>query len=73
VASATLALLVWVLAEAGLRALNPRYLERFSLDDMSYLHTYSEAYGWVPRPGFRLRLAGLPATTINRLGYRGCP
>jgi hypothetical protein len=38
---------------------------------MSYLHTYSETYGWVPRAGFHLRLSGLPETSINRLGYRG--
>jgi hypothetical protein len=51
--------------------MDPRYLERFSLDDMSYLHVYSERYGWVPRPGFRLSLEGLPETTINARGYRG--
>ena len=70
-ASATVALLAWVAVEAALRASNPRYLERFSLDDMSYLHTYSETYGWLPRAGFRLRLSGLPETSINHLGYRG--
>jgi hypothetical protein len=70
-ASASVALLAWVAVEAVLRLSNPRYLERFSLDDMSYLHTYSETYGWVPRAGFRLRLSGLPETSINRLGYRG--
>lgn len=71
VASTVIALSAWVAVEAVLRAMNPRYLERFSLDDMSYLHTYSETYGWVPRAGFRLRLSGLPETSINRLGYRG--
>ena len=52
------------------RRANPRYLERISLDDLAYLHTYSPVYGWTPRPSFRYTLAG-SETTINRLGYRG--
>src|SRR5207245_2693075 len=57
-------------AEWMARRLNPRYLERISLDDLAYLHTYSPVYGWTPRPSFRYTLAG-SETTINRLGYRG--
>ncbi len=57
-------------AEWLARRANPRYLERISLDDLAYLHTYSPVYGWTPRPSFRYTLAG-SETTINRLGYRG--
>jgi len=57
-------------AEMAVRWANPRYLERISLDDLAYLHTYSPVYGWTPRPSFRYTLAG-SETTINRLGYRG--
>jgi len=56
--------------ELALRWAHPRYLERISLDDLAYLHTYSPVYGWTPRPSFRYTLAG-SETTINRLGYRG--
>jgi hypothetical protein len=69
-ASTALFLLAWLAVEAVLHRMNPRYLERFSLDDMSYLHVYSERYGWVPRPGFRLRLEGLPETTIKMRLHR---
>ena len=58
------------LGELAARRANPRYLERISLDDLAYLHTYSPVYGWTPRPSFRYTLAG-SETTINRLGYRG--
>lgn len=61
---------VLVAAELAMRRANPRYLERISLDDLSYLHTYSPIYGWTPRPSFRYTLAG-SETTINRFGYRG--
>ena len=64
-------LLLWLGAEAVLQRVNPRYLERLSLDDMSYLHVYSETYGWLPRRGFHLKLAGWPETKINARGYRG--
>ena len=64
-------LLLWLLAELALRGRDPRYLDRFSLDDINYLHVYSDVYGWVPRPGFRLKLGQGPETTINRAGYRG--
>jgi hypothetical protein len=64
-------LLLWLGIEAAVRVLNPRYLDRFALDDMSYLHVYSEHYGWVPKSGFQLRLARGPETTINSQGYRG--
>ena len=57
-------------AELAVRRANPRYLDRLSLDDLAYLHTYSPVYGWTPRPSFRYTLAG-SETTINRLGYRG--
>jgi len=56
--------------ELVMRRRNPRYLERLSLDDLAYLHTYSPVYGWTPRPSFRYTLAG-SETTINRRGYRG--
>jgi len=62
--------LVLVGSEMAVRRTNPRYLERVSLDDLAYLHTYSPVYGWTPRPSFRYTLAG-SETTINRLGYRG--
>jgi hypothetical protein len=62
--------LVLVAGELAARRANPRYLERISLDDLAYLHTYSPVYGWTPRPSFRYTLAG-SETTINRLGYRG--
>jgi lysophospholipase L1-like esterase len=62
--------LILFAGELALRRLNPRYLERISLDDLAYLHTYSPVYGWTPRPSFRYTLAG-SETTINRLGYRG--
>jgi lysophospholipase L1-like esterase len=64
-------LVLWLLAEAALRLFDPRYLDRFALDDINYLHVYSESYGWVPRSGFRLKLGQGPATTINPAGYRG--
>lgn len=69
--SVVLLLLLWLLAEAALRILDPRYLDRFALDDINYLHVYSESYGWVPRRGFRLKLGRGPETTINAAGYRG--
>lgn len=56
--------------ELAARRANPRYLERISLDDLSYLHTYSPVYGWTPRPAFRYTLAG-SETTVNARGYRG--
>lgn len=56
--------------ELAARWANPRYLERISLDDLSYLHTYSPVYGWTPRPAFRYTLAG-SETTVNGRGYRG--
>ena len=62
--------LLLVGSEMAVRRANPRYLERISLDDLAYLHTYSPVYGWTPRPSFRYTLAG-SETTINRLGYRG--
>jgi lysophospholipase L1-like esterase len=62
--------LLLVGSELAVRRANPRYLERISLDDLAYLHTYSPVYGWTPRPSFRYTLAG-SETTINRLGYRG--
>ena len=62
--------LLLVGSEMAVRRANPRYLERISLDDLTYLHTYSPVYGWTPRPSFRYTLAG-SETTINRLGYRG--
>jgi lysophospholipase L1-like esterase len=62
--------LLLVGSEMAVRRANPRYLERLSLDDLAYLHTYSPVYGWTPRPSFRYTLAG-SETTINRLGYRG--
>ena len=62
-------LLCWFLAELALHAYEPRYLEKFDLDDMNYIHVYSEDYGWLPRRGFRQR--GRPETTINDSGYRG--
>jgi lysophospholipase L1-like esterase len=70
VASLAVLALVVAAAEWVARRANPRYLERTSLDDLAYLHTYSPAYGWTPRPSFRHTLAG-SETTINRLGYRG--
>jgi hypothetical protein len=57
--------------EGAFRLAEPRYLDRFSLDDMSYLHTYSETYGWAPRPGFRSPPGQGPQTSINAAGYRG--
>jgi GDSL-like Lipase/Acylhydrolase family len=57
--------------EWAYRLSKPRYLDGFSLDDMSYLHTYSEAYGWAPRPGFRSATGQGPKTSINSAGYRG--
>jgi hypothetical protein len=73
--SVTAVLLLWMVTELALRALNPRYLDRFALDDINYLHVYSEVYGWVPRRGFRLKLGQGPATSVNDAGYRGpvCP
>jgi hypothetical protein len=69
-ASILAVLLLLVAAEMAVRRAQPRYLERISLDDLAYLHTYSPVYGWTPRPSFRYTLAG-SETTINRLGYRG--
>jgi len=69
-ASALAVVAVLAGAEWLVRRANPRYLERISLDDLAYLHTYSPVYGWTPRPSFRHTLAG-SETTINRLGYRG--
>lgn len=64
-------LVAWLALEVGLRHVSPRYLDRFALDDINYLHVYSEAYGWVPRAGYRLQLGSDPETTINAAGYRG--
>ena len=69
-ASILAVLLLLVGAEMAVRRAQPRYLERISIDDLAYLHTYSPVYGWTPRPSFRYTLAG-SETTINRLGYRG--
>src|SRR5512139_4017450 len=71
VASACAFLLVWWAGELAVRALDPRYLDRFGLDDIGYLHVYSESYGWIPRRSFRLKLGDGPVTTINAAGYRG--
>jgi lysophospholipase L1-like esterase len=69
--SLALVLLLWLAVESALRFFEPRYLDRFALDDINYLHVYSESYGWLPRPGFRMKLGQGPATTINAAGYRG--
>jgi len=69
-ASALVTVLALGVAELAVRRARPRYLERISLDDLAYLHTYSPVYGWTPRPSFRYTLAG-SETAINRLGYRG--
>ena len=69
--SLSFVLVLWLLVEAALRLFDPRYLDRFALDDINYLHVYSESYGWVPRSGFRLKLGQGPATTVNPSGYRG--
>lgn len=39
-------------------------------DVMRLLHTYSEAYGWKPRPGFQGVIEGA-RTTINERAFRG--
>jgi len=71
VASIMFVPILWLLTETAIRVFDARYLDRFGLDDLSYLHVYSEQYGWVPRAGFHLRLGRGPETTINAAGYRG--
>jgi lysophospholipase L1-like esterase len=70
-ATASLALcgLVWLLAELGLRWAHAPM--PFAFEDMAYLHVYSEAYGWVTRPGFHVSGGRWPETTVNAAGYRG--
>lgn len=62
--------LALLLAEGVLRWRDPGYLERRRDNAVDRLHSYSEIYGWAPRPGARAVERGVP-TEINAAGYRG--
>lgn len=57
-------------AEWGARRLDPGYLERVHAGDVARVNVYSEAYGWLPRPGARIVERGA-VVTVNARGQRG--
>jgi lysophospholipase L1-like esterase len=67
--SLALCCLTWLLVEVVLRWVHAPM--PFAFADMAYLHVYSEAYGWVTRPGFHVSSGRWPETTVNPAGYRG--
>jgi GDSL-like Lipase/Acylhydrolase family len=70
-AGSVLSVLVLLLAAEGvLRLANPSYLADLPQSDLARLHRYSEVYGWEPRPGAVVLVAG-QRTTINADGLRG--
>lgn len=53
-----------------MRRLDPGYRERVHAGDVARLNAYSEIYGWLPRPGARVRERGFPVH-VNAHGQRG--
>lgn len=69
-AAATVVAMVLLLAgaEAGLRALRPRFLRHTRVE---HPHVYSEVYGWALRRGITYEGRDGRRITVNAEGYRG--